>query len=148
MLTKGGNSGLKYYVKEELTSEGSYGYGLEYQILDDDNHPWMLEGKMSPNDYHTIGALYEFFAPSETKVVKPLGQWNTSRIVSHKNQVEHWLNGRKVLSYERGGKEYKEQLNKSKFKDIENFGQEERGHILLQDHGSLVYFRNIKIREL
>ncbi len=148
MLTKGGNSGLKYYVKEELTSEGSYGYGLEYQILDDDNHPWMLEGKMSPNDYHTIGALYEFFAPSESKVVNPLGQWNTSRIISQKNQVEHWLNGKRVLSYERGGKAFKKQLKKSKFKDIDKFGQEEKGHILLQDHGSQVYFRNIKIREL
>ncbi len=148
MLTKGGNSGLKYYVKEELTSEGSYGFGLEYQILDDDNHPWMLEGKMNSNDFHTMGALYEFFAPAESKVVNPLGQWNTSRIFSHKNQVEHWLNGRKILSYERGGREFKEHLKKSKFRDIENFGQEERGHILLQDHGSQVYFRNIKIREL
>ena len=73
---------MKYFVKEELTTNGSYGYGLEYQILDDMFHPWMIEGKMEPNDYHTARALYEFFALSEDKEVMPLGEWNSSRIVS------------------------------------------------------------------
>ena len=148
MLTKGGNSGVKYFVKEGLTTNGNYGYGLEYQILDDMNHTWMLEGKMQPNDYHTAGALYEFFPPSETKVVKPLGQWNTSRIVSKESHVEHWLNGTKILEYKRGGMQFKKMLKKSKFRDVENFGKEEKGHILLQDHGNQVHFRNIMIRKL
>jgi len=146
MLTKGGNSGIKYFVKENLTTNGNYGYGLEYQILDDMNHPWMLEGKMQPDDYHTIGSLYEFFPASEVKQVKPLGEWNVSRIVSKDMHVEHWLNGEKILQYDRGGRKFQKMLKKSKFRDIENFGQEEKGHILLQDHGSQVHFRNIKIR--
>ena len=149
MLTVGGNSGVKYFVKESLTNRGSSsGLGLEYQILDDENHAWMLEGRMKPNDYHTLGALYEFFPPSaDKKKVNPLGTWNSSRILSKGHHVEHWLNGEKILEYERGSKEFLEMLEKSKFKDIENFGQEERGHILLQDHPGQVYFRNIKIRE-
>ncbi len=148
MLTKGGNSGIKYFVKEEITTNGNYGYGLEYQILDDMNHPWMLEGKMQPNDYHTAGSLYEFFPATEAKKVKPLGEWNSSRIISRSYQVEHWLNGQKILEYERGGKDFVKMLKNSKFKEIENFGQQTHGHILLQDHGSQVSFRNIKIREL
>ena len=148
MGTKGGNSGIKYFVNESLTTDGKYGYGLEYQILDDANHPWMLEGKMKPNDYHTCGALYEFFAPSPDKVVKSLGEWNSSRIRSKNNRVEHWLNGERVLKYKRGGKIFKEMLGKSKFKDIDQFGMWESGRILLQDHSSDVSFRNIKIREL
>ena len=148
MLTKRGNTGVKYFVKEGLTTNGNYGYGLEYQILDDMNHPWMLEGKMQPNDYHTAGSLYEFFPATDSKRVKPLGEWNISRIVSKESHVEHWLNGEKILEYERGGKEFNKMLKKSKFKDIENFGKEENGHILLQDHGSQVHFRNIRIRQL
>jgi hypothetical protein len=148
MLTKGGNSGVKYLVNESLTTTGRSGLGLEYQILDDDNHPWMLEGKMSPNDYHTMGALYEFFPPSgKKKVVHPLGEWNISRIVSKGHLVEHWLNGALLVSYKRGGKKFMEKLNQSKFKDVKNFGMEEQGHILIQDHGSQMHFRNIKIRE-
>jgi hypothetical protein len=148
MLTKGGNSGIKYFVIECLSKGESDGLGLEYQILDDENFPWMQQGKMNPNDFHSLGALYEFFPPNgDKKVVKPVGEWNSSRIVSRGRHVEHWLNGEKLVEYERGGKEFMEKLTQSKFRDIENFGQEDQGHILLQDHGSLMQFRNIKIRE-
>ena len=147
MLTVGGNSGVKYFVNESLTTGGSSGLGLEYQILDDEFHPWMLDGRMKPNDYHTMGALYEFFPPAEKKVIHPTGEWNSSRIVSRGSHVEHWLNGEKVLEYERGGKEYMKMLKESKFRDVKRFGLEDQGHILLQDHGSLMHFRNIKIRE-
>ena len=149
METVGGNSGLKYFVQENRTAKGrKYGYGLEYQILDDMNHPWMKQGKMVPNDYHTLGALYEFFPASSNKKPAPLGEWNKSRILSKNNKVEHWLNGRKILAYERGGKAFMEMLSKSKFNKIENFGQEEKGKILLQDHGGKVSYRNVKIRKL
>lgn len=149
METVGGNSGLKYFVQENRTKKGKkYGYGLEYQILDDMNHPWMKNGKMVPNDYHTMGSLYEFFPASAKKSPAPLGEWNQSRIICKNNKVEHWLNGKKILTYERGGEEFIEMLKKSKFKHIKNFGQEENGKILLQDHGGKVSYRNVKIRTL
>jgi hypothetical protein len=149
LITKGGNTGVKYFVDESLSRGGKSGLGLEYQLLDDKDHPWMLEGKMSPNDYHTLGALYEFFPPDgDQKQVYPLGEWNSSRIISKGKNVEHWLNGKRVLKYKRGGKPYLQKLKLSKFSRYKNFGMVEQGHILLQYHGSEVQFRNIKIRQL
>lgn len=147
MLTKGGNSGVKYFVKEGLSDNEKYGAGLEYQILDDENFSWMLEGKMKPGDYRTLASLYEIY-PASNKSPKPLGEWNSSRIVVEGNQVAHWLNGVKVLEYERGSDDFREKVSESKFKDIENFGEAPEGHILIQDHGSNLAFRNIKIKEL
>lgn len=148
METKGGNSGIKYFVKEGFGENSKYGFGLEYQILDDQNFSWMLTGKMKPNDFYTLGALYEMYPPSPEKQPNPLGQWNESIIVSRGNHVEHWLNEKKMLEYERGSADFKERVAKSKFKDIKDFGLFPKGHILLQDHGSIVYFKNIKIKEL
>ena len=147
MLTKGGNSGVKYFVKEGLSDNNKYGAGLEYQILDDENFSWMLEGKMQPGDYRTLASLYEIY-PATNKSPKPLGEWNHSRIVVQGNQVEHWLNGIKVLEYERGSDDFREKVAESKFKEFEDFGEAPEGHILIQDHGSEMAFRNIKIKEL
>lgn len=146
MLTKGGNSGIKYFVKEGLSGNKKYGAGLEYQILDDANHEWMLAGKMKPGDFHTMAALYEIY-PAESRPVKPLGEWNHSRIVVEGNHVEHWLNGVKVLVYERGSEDFKKKVAESKFAQYENFGEAAEGHILIQDHGSKMAFRNIRIKE-
>lgn len=148
METKGGNSGLKYYVHEGIGKNKGYGYGLEYQILDDKNHAWMLEGRMKPNDYHTVGSLYEIYPASPDKRPSPLGLWNESMIVSRDNHVEHWLNGQKILEYERGSDDFKAKIAESKFKDVEGFGVWPEGHLLLQDHGSVIHYRNIKILEL
>lgn len=147
MLTKGGNSGVKYFVKEGLSNNEKYGAGLEYQILDDENFSWMLEGKMQPGDYRTLASLYEIY-PAENKSPKPLGEWNHSRIVVQGKHVEHWLNGVKVLEYERGSDDFRKKVAESKFKQYENFGEATEGHILLQDHGSKIAFRNIRIKEL
>lgn len=147
MVTKGGNSGLKYFVQEGIGKNRGYGYGLEYQILDDKNHEWMLNGKMLPNDYHTVGSLYELYPASPDKRPSPLGLWNTSMIVSRDNQVEHWLNGQKILEYDRGSTDFKEKIASSKFKDVKGFGVLPKGHLLLQDHGSIVHYRNIKVKE-
>ncbi|HTF31467.1 MAG TPA: DUF1080 domain-containing protein, partial [Flavitalea sp.] len=146
LLTKGGNSGIKYFVKENLPGNEKYGPGLEYQILDDDNHPWMLEGKMQPGDFHTMASLYELY-PAENRSTRPLGEWNHSRISAQGRMVEHWLNNIKVLEYERGSVDFRKQVAKSKFAEYENFGEATEGHILLQDHGSKITFRNIRIKE-
>ena len=148
LYDEGGNSGIKYFVKERPDKKGKYAFGLEYQMLDDKNHIWMKEGKMAINDYHTTGALYELFAPSEKKKLKPLGKFNTSKIVVKGNDVEHWLNGIKILEYERGGEKFLEMKAKSKFKDKPDFGQHKEGYILLQDHQSRVGFRNIRIKTI
>ena len=142
METKGGNSGLKYFVIEGLSDNDKHGEGLEFQILDDANHPWMIQGKMTHGDYHTAGALYELYEPKGKKLA-PLGKYNDCRIVSQGTHVEHWLNGVKVLEYERGSEDFIKRVKLSKFKNIKNFGQAKEGYILLQDHGSKVYFRNI-----
>jgi len=148
MLTKGGNSGVKYLVVEGLSNNPKHGEGLEYQLLDDKNHPWMLEGKMKPNDFRTVGSLYELYPGSTDKHPSPLGMWNQSRIVCKNNHVEHWLNGQKILEYERGSNDFKDRVAKSKMAAIPGFGMATEGYILLQDHGSIVHFRNIKIKEL
>ncbi len=147
METKGGNSGVKYYVLEELSDSKKTAIGLEYQMLDDEFHPWMLEGKMKPGDYHTLGALYEIY-PAKNRKPNALGEWNTSKIVSNKNKVEHWLNGIKILEYERGSEDFREKVAASKFAKFPNYGEAEKGHLFIQDHGSVMYFRNLFIRKL
>ena len=147
MITSGGNSGVKYFVQEGKSDNEKYGYGIEYQLLDDANHPWMIEGKMEPGDYRTVGAAYELYKP-EHKKLKPLGQYNHSKIEVKNGNVTHWLNGIKVLEFDRFSDDFKQKVSESKFADVEDFGQWEKGHILLQDHGSEVCFKNIKIREL
>ena len=146
ILTPGGNSGVKYFVPGDADSYDTYGPGPEYQLLDDANHPWMLEGKMQPNDYHTLGACYELYEADPGKKPAPLGEWNSSRIVSQNGLVEHWLNGQKILEYDRFSEDFAHRVHQSKFKEFPKFGQLEKGHILLQDHPGEVHFRNIKIR--
>lgn len=148
METKGGNSGVKYFVQEGIGTNKGYGFGLEYQLLDDKNHAWMLEGKMKPNDSHTLGSLYEIYPASPDKRPSPLGLWNESMIVSNGNHVEHWLNGQKILEYERGSVDFKAKIAASKFKDIPGYGVLTKGYILLQDHGSIIHYRNLKIKQL
>lgn len=143
-LSKGANSGIKYFVVEEL-SKGRGGLGLEYQILDDANHPDARNGR---DGNRTLGSLYDLKAARADKPVAAIGEWNTVRIVSDGAHVEHWLNGAKVLEYERGGEEYTELAAISKYKGIAGFGLAESGHILLQNHGDRVCFRNIRIQVL
>lgn len=140
-LTDGANSGIKYFVVEKY--EGA-SIGLEYQILDDARHPDASQGV---GGNRSCASLYDLI-PAENKTVNPVGEWNTMRLIAVNNHVEHWLNGKKVVDYERGIQIFRALIQKSKYKNYENFGMWEAGHILLQDHGHKVYFRNIKIRSL
>jgi hypothetical protein len=141
-LTEGANSGIKYFVTERQPKTPGSAKGLEYQILDDVKHP---DAKLGINGNRTLASLYDIL-PAKDKKVYPPGEWNHAGIIVRGKQVEHWLNGVKVLAYERGGKTFLEHKASSKFKDLKGFGEAARGHILLQDHGNQVFYRNIKIR--
>jgi hypothetical protein len=143
-LTEGANSGIKYFVTEQLPRTPGSAIGLEYQLLDDARHPDATKGM---NGNRTLASLYDLI-PAKDKPVKPIGEWNRARILVQGAHVEHWLNGTMVLAYERGGKEFLAHKAESKFKDRAGFGDAVKGHILLQDHGDQVSFRNIKIRRL
>ncbi len=143
-LTAGANSGIKYFVLEELSSPGS-GIGLEYQILDDEKHPDATKGNHPDNS--SFSSLYDLIAAKDKNDL-PVGQWNTVQIISSGNQIEHWLNGKKMLEYERGSEQFRKLVQVSKYKNIPGFGEASEGHILLQDHGNQVSFRNIWIRVL
>ncbi len=144
-ITKGANSGIKYFVYPELLKKKGTALGLEYQLLDDENHP---DAKNGINGNRTSASLYDLI-PAENKVANPPGEWNHARIIAKKNgDVEHWLNGKKVVEYNRFSQIYRTLLGYSKYKDYELFGQIPEGFILLQEHGDTVSFRNIKIREL
>ncbi|MBD0777781.1 DUF1080 domain-containing protein [Maribacter sp. ANRC-HE7] len=145
-LTPGANSGIKYYVDTELNKGAGSSIGLEYQILDDDLHP---DAKLGNHEgSRTVSSLYDLIKADTNKPVNPIGEWNTAHIISKDNHVEHWLNGMKVLEYERKSDAYKKLVSESKYVKWPNFGELEKGQILLQDHGNLVSFKNIKVRPL
>lgn len=143
-LTEGANSGIKYYVDTELNKGEGSSIGLEFQILDDARHP---DAKLGSHEgSRTVGSLYDLIQADTNKHMNPIGEWNTAHIVSKDNHVEHWLNGVKILEYERGSADFLTLVSESKYKDWPNFGLYEQGNILLQDHGDLVSFKNIKIK--
>lgn len=138
MYTPGANGGIKYFI------DGKTNVSCEYQILDDKLHP---DAKLGKNGDRTLAGLYDLIPPKSKKDNGP-NQWNTATIIVKGNHVEHWLNGQMTVSYERGDAAWKALVETSKFKGSPNFGEAAEGHILLQDHGNKVSFRNIKIREI
>jgi hypothetical protein len=152
--TTGCNSGIKIFVQPNIspidkvtgkpTAVGS-AIGMEFQILDDEHHP---DAKLGRDGDRTLGSLYDLLPAPKDKKVMPVGEWNHARILSQGKHVEFWLNGEKTVEFERGSAEFRDAVARSKFKDIPGFGEWTDGHILLQEHGSVASFRNVKIREL
>lgn len=146
MITEGANSGIKYYVNTDLNKGEGSSIGLEYQILDDARHPDAKLGRKE--GIRTVASLYDLIQADPNKPMNPPGEWNTAHIKSVDNHVEHWLNGMKVLEYERNSDEYLKLVSESKYAKWPNFGAAEKGHILLQEHGDRVSFKNIKIKPI
>lgn len=149
-ITPGANSGIKYFCQPNLdpiTGGGAKAktgsaIGLESQILDDAKHP---DAKKGRDGNRTMASLYDILTADASKKPNPVGEWNSMRVVTDGAHVEHWLNGKKVISYDRGTPEFRELVAKSKYRKIPGFGEWADGHILLQDHGNTVSFRNVKI---
>ncbi|MCD4771882.1 MAG: DUF1080 domain-containing protein [Bacteroidales bacterium] len=139
-ISEAGNSGILYRVLEE-DYPTVYSTGPEYQLIDDIGFPHELK------DWQMTAANYAMHPAKDAKI-KPLGEFNTTKIIVAGNHVEHWLNGEKVVEYSLWTDEWKELVENCKWKDYPGYGMAKKGHISLQDHGSLVWFRNIKIREL
>ena len=134
-ISKGGNSGLMYHVTEE--EKRPWQTGPEIQIQDNvDGH-----------DPQKAGWLYQFYA-ADKDATRPAGEWNTLRILITPEKCVHWMNGEKYVEYVKGSEEWNAKLAASKFSKFPKFGMATEGHICLQDHGNVVSFRNIKIREV
>jgi len=136
-ISKGGNSGLMYHVKE--TKGTPWRTGPEIQIQDNvDGH-----------DPQKAGWLYQLYRPARgVDATKPAGQWNTLRILITPEKCVHWMNGTKYVEYVKGSEDWKKKVAASKFRKFQGFGEATRGHLCLQDHGNIVSFRNLKVREI
>ncbi|NLR64374.1 DUF1080 domain-containing protein [Chitinophaga varians] len=140
-ISEGGNSGVIFSVHEDPEFKATYLTGPEMQVLDDDKHP---DGKINK---HNAGDLYDLVKSSQ-KAVKPVGQWNTAKIVKKDGHLSLWLNGIKTVETTMGTPEWDALVANSKFKDWKGFGKYAKGHIALQDHGNKVWYRNIKLKAL
>ncbi|GEO04753.1 glycosyl hydrolase [Adhaeribacter aerolatus] len=141
-IDQGSNSGVFYHVVENPKYKKPSETGPEYQLIDDVNFPAKLE------DWQKTGADYAMNLANDKKRLKPVGEWNTSKIIFNKGKVEHWLNGAKILSFEAWTPEWTKQKTEGKWKDYPDYGSAKSGPIALQDHGNKAYFKNIRIREL
>lgn len=140
-ISEGGNSGVFYGVREMPEHEVAYETGIEMQVLDDERHQ---DGKMPVT---SAGACYALYPPRD-KMLRPVGEWNSARLVVNDGHVEHWLNGKKIVEYVIGSPDWNERVANSKFAGWEHFAKYRRGHVGLQDHTDRVWFRNIRLREL
>jgi hypothetical protein len=144
MYKPGANSGIKYFIDIEKNNGELASIGCEYQILDDKLHKDAKEG-IGGN--RTLAGVYDLIAP-KNKIDNGADKWNRATIIVKRHHVQHWLNGTMTVEYDRGTPEWKELVAMSKFKTIPGFGEAAEGRILLQEHGNVVAFKNIKIREI
>lgn len=142
-IAKEGNSGVMYHVVEDAKYKAPYETGPEYQMIDDEGFPEKIE------DWQKTGANYAMNpADGSQKEVKPIGEWNTSKIIYNNGHVEHWLNSKKVVDFEEGTEEWEKEKSVGKWKDFPDYKITNQGKIALQDHGDSAWFRNIRIKEL
>jgi hypothetical protein len=141
-ITTGGNSGLMYHVVESKKYPAPYYTGPEYQLIDDIGFPEKLE------EWQKTGADYAMHLTNEKKKLKPVGEWNTSKIIFNKGHVEHWLNGEKIVAFQAWDADWIKKKTQGKWKDYPDYGSAKKGRIALQDHGHKAYFKNIMIRVL
>ena len=132
-ISEAGNSGIKYRTQGR--------YGLEYQILDDAKH---RDNKIPS---HRAGSLYDLLPAPENKPIRAVGEWNYGKIIAQGNQIEHWMNGKKIIGIIWGSEEWQVVFGKSKYKDQKGFGSWE-GPILLQDHSDPVWFKKLHVSRL
>lgn len=151
-ITEGANSGIKYFVDPELNKGAGSAIGCEYQILDDANHP---DAKMGKDGNRTLASLYDLIPADARRYNPDLRKkrsngydWNRAKIIVRGDDVEHYLNGILVVKYNRSGQQWKDIVAESKYARWPDFGEAEKGRILLQDHGDEVQFKNIKIKTL
>jgi hypothetical protein len=141
-ISPGGNSGVMYHVVEDAKYGAPYQTGPEYQLIDDIGFPEKLE------EWQKTGADYAMNLTNNKKKLKPVGEWNTSKIVFDKGHVTHWLNGKKIVEFVAWDAAWAKKKKEGKWKDYPDYGLAKKGLIALQDHGHKVYFKNIMIKTL
>jgi hypothetical protein len=140
-ISEAGNSGVFFNVVEAEGLKAVYESGPEYQLIDDEGFPMDLE------DWQKTGANYAMHPAPDAKT-KPVGEFNHTRIIVNEGHVEHWLNGDKVVEYDLWTDEWEELVQAGKWKEVPSYGRAKSGHIALQDHGNMCWFRNVKIRRI
>ena len=143
-LPKGGNSGVFYHVQEGYNAP--HNISPEYQILDDDGWEEINNAKLK--NWQKAGANYGMHEPNISKKLNPSGQWNSSRIIHDNNKVEHWLNGKIILSFLKDSDDWNKKRNSEIFRNKTDYGKFKKGYIALQDHDTPIWFRNIRIKKL
>jgi hypothetical protein len=142
-LDSGSNSGLMYHVLEGSKYNAPYETGPEFQLMDDAAY---ANGRADANQQ--AGSDYGMYAPTTNKMLKPIGEWNHSKLIFNNGHVEHWLNNVKVVEFMRGSEDWKRRKQLGKWKSFMDYGNSNSGRICLQDHGHKAYFKNIFIRKL
>ena len=141
LLTKGANSGVIFQIAEDPKYKYPYETGSEFQVIDHENWQDPLE------DWQICGANYAMYPP-KTKPYKALGEWNQVFLVVDSNRVTQYLNGEVTVEYEKYSDDWKKRRDSGKWADFPDYGKFDEGHISLQNHGTQVFYRSVKIKEL